>query len=192
MLRSLKSLIIMRPFGAIILFSLFLTFWFALTSPNPQREVSQLQQQNTQLRESHKKLEVKMKALYDDLKKTQEEKEKKLTSLLKQITSQKETIAGHRNQIHDLSKQNSNLQDELQYHTNKLSKSERELSELTSRLREKERDFHALADRNSDLASQLSDSRDKPCTKDRNDSWFSILICIAGFCVGFGFHYLCC
>ncbi|GCC19793.1 hypothetical protein chiPu_0021163, partial [Chiloscyllium punctatum] len=77
------------------------------------------------------------------------------TSLLKQINNQEETIAGHRNQISDLSKRNSNLQDELQYHTNELSKSKWELSELTNRLREKERDFHVLADRNSDLASQL-------------------------------------
>ncbi|XP_043577410.1 DNA ligase 1-like isoform X1 [Chiloscyllium plagiosum] len=88
--RSLKSLIIMHPFGAIILFSLFLTLWFVLMPLNPQREVSQLKQQNTQLRESHKKLEVKMTALYDDLKKTQEEKEKEVreVSQLKQQNTQ--------------------------------------------------------------------------------------------------------
>ncbi|XP_059494468.1 centrosomal protein of 290 kDa-like isoform X2 [Stegostoma tigrinum] len=185
MLRSIKTVVIMHPFGTMILFCLLLTLWFSLTSPNPQREGIQLQQQNTQFWENLKTMEEKMTGLDNDLKKTQEEKEKE-TSLQKRITFQEEIIAKQQNQIGDLSKRNTNLQDELQFHRKKLSEREQQLHELTGNLREKESEFIELADHNSQLASQLDVSWKKACPKHTDNSWLSFPICIAGYCVGFG------
>ncbi|XP_078054730.1 uncharacterized protein LOC144479638 [Mustelus asterias] len=146
-------------------------------------EKTMVQEENTRLKKVLQTWEAKAKTLDHQLLDP--------TSLRKEVTGHDQTIAELQKQINGLIKENTNQQADLELCKNKISRMENQLSRKTVDLQRTEREAEQLKLHSSRLNSRIYECENEGRTKQKNNSWLTILLCISGYCLGFGSCYEC-